>query len=156
MKQLILDVYDTQELMDKNINLKDVIENLKLIKQEQEKMVTHVVKALLAPVVCPYDIDIIEFEFSSDGVSDNIKVFIDSIDCHKNNTKIKSLDLSHETTYEKIQNDIYSNLEYVFFNLMQKNKEYSFNIIFLRKEHLYSDLNQKITKNQNHKNGKKI
>ena len=155
MKKISLEIYDVQELLDKKIEIQEVIDNISLIKRQQQNMAESVAQALLAPIICKYDIESVHL--SIDHISDddsfcgNIMNYIDGINGYDNYDEIQSIDGKETTTYSELQEEISETLENVCSLLWE---DAVIDVVKLRKEFFHSNLDDKLGEKKNIKSKK--
>ena len=102
MQELSLNIYNVQELLDKKIEIQEVIDNISLIKRQQQNMAESVAQALLAPIICKYNIESVHLSIEHEGDDSsfcgNIMNYIDGYD---NYNEIQSIDGKKTTTYSE-------------------------------------------------------
>ena len=141
MQELSLQIYDVQELLDKKIEIQEVIDNIGLIKRQQQNMAESVAQALLAPIICKYNIKSIHLEVEHEGddfsFCGNIMNYIDGINGYENYDEIKSIDGKENTTYSELQEEISEALETVYSLLWE---DAVIDVVKLRKEFFHARL----------------
>lgn len=155
MQELSLNIYNVQELLDKKIEIQEVIDNIGLIKRQQQNMAESVAQALLAPIICKYNIESvhlsIEHESDDSSFFGNIMNYIDGIDGYDNHDEIQSIDGKETTTYSELQEEISEALESVYSLLWE---DAVIDVVKLRKEFFHANLDNKLGEKKNIKSKK--
>jgi hypothetical protein len=150
MQELSLQIYDVQELLDKKIEIKEVLDNIALIKRQQQNMAESVAQALLAPIICKYNIESVHLEIEHEGddfsFCGNIMNYIDGVNGYDNYDEIQSIDGKETITYSELQEDISNALESVYSLLWE---DAVIDVVRLRKEFFHASLDNNLGEKKN-------
>lgn len=159
MTKLNINSHPFESLVNNQANIEEEVANIYRIKNAQEKMAENLARAVLAPLVCKFNISEIQLLVSPESKSDddgfvgNIMNLVDGINGYDNIDQVPSLDGKENMTYSDLQEEISNTLEKVYFLLTE---DVTINVNELRKEYLNSKMLNQLPEKKVKSKGNKI
>lgn len=143
MTKITIDSHPFESLVDNEENIKEEANNIYAIKIAHQQMAENLAKAVLAPLICKFNISEVQLLVSpenkadDDGFVGNIMNLIDGINGYDSTDEISSVDGTEEISYSELQEEISNTLEKVYSLLTD---DVTIDVNELRKEYLNSKI----------------